>query len=215
MASGALPLPVGLAAIPVCLGASAVVATILPLNFAAVLGLYVILTTAYSLRLKQIPLLDVFCLACLYTLRLIGGHEATGVAYSFWLLAFSMFIFLSLALVKRYLEIAVTRDQPNGEIRGRGYAPGDAGIVSILGCSSGYLAALVLALYVNSQDVVVLYRHPTLLLLICPLLLFWISRVWLLAHRGQVNQDPVVFAITDKTSYLIGILSVLVIYWAS
>jgi 4-hydroxybenzoate polyprenyltransferase len=147
---------------------------------------------------------DVFCLAGLYTIRLIAGHEATGVAYSFWLLVFSMFIFLSLALVKRFLELDAARRHNHPEIKGRGYLPQDLELVATLGSGSGYLAVLVLALYVNSQEVIKLYHHPMRLLLVCPLLLFWISRMWMIAHRGQMHEDPIVFALKDPASYLIG-----------
>jgi len=211
-ASGDLAMSVGLVLFPLLLAASALLTWTLSWSFAAVLGVYVLLTTLYSWRLKQVPLVDVFCLTGLYTIRLIGGHEATGVAYSFWLLVFSMFIFLSLALVKRFVELAAARQFSNKEIKGRGYAPGDAELVTALGSSSGYLSVLVLALYVNSQEVRVLYHRPILLLLICPAMLYWISRVWLLAHRGQMHDDPIVFAIKDRVSYLIAAI-VLGVLW--
>ncbi len=214
-ASGDLPLPVGMIALPLLLGAGALLACELALGFAAVLGVYLVLTTSYSWRLKQVVLLDVLCLAALYTLRLLAGHEATGIRYSFWLLVFSMFIFLSLALVKRFLELQAARQQNQNEIKGRGYAAGDLELVASLGSSSGYLAVLVLALYVNSQDAQELYRHATLLLLICPLLLYWISRVWLIAHRGQMHGDPIVFALKDRVSYLIGALTLAVLWLAT
>jgi 4-hydroxybenzoate polyprenyltransferase len=193
---------------------SALVAWRLPSGFAAVLGIYVILTTSYSWRLKEVPLLDVFCLAALYTVRLIAGHEATGVKYSIWLLVFSMFVFLSLALVKRFVELQSARQQSQSEIKGRGYAASDLELVATLGASSGYLAVLVLALYVNSPEIG-LYRHPALLLLICPLLLYWISRVWLLAHRGNLHDDPIIFALKDRVSYLVGALTLIVLWLAT
>ncbi len=126
-----------------------------------------------------------------------------------------MFIFLSLALVKRYLELDAARQQSKSEIKGRGYVAGDQELVATLGCSSGYLAVLVLALYVNSQEVRVLYQTPTLLLLICPLLLYWISRVWLLAHRAQIHGDPIVFALKDRVSYIVGALTLGVLWLAT
>ncbi len=214
-ASGRLPLQAGLAVFPVLLASSIFLAWALSWRFAAVLGIYLVLTTSYSWWLKQAPLLDVFCLAALYTIRLIAGHEATAIVYSFWLLVFSMFIFLSLALVKRYLELDAARQQSKSEIKGRGYVAGDQDLVATLGSSSGYLAVLVLALYVNSQEVRVLYQTPTLLLLICPLLLYWISRVWLLAHRGQMHGDPIVFALKDRVSYIVGALTLGVLWLAT
>jgi 4-hydroxybenzoate polyprenyltransferase/phosphoserine phosphatase len=213
-AAGDLPLPIGLVAFPVLLAAGALLGLQLGLGFLAVLAIYCTLTTSYSWWLKKIALLDVFCLAGLYTLRLIAGHEATGIVFSFWLLVFSMFIFLSLALVKRYLELENARQQGKA-IPGRGYAAGDAPVVATLGASSGFLAVLVLALYVNSPEVRLLYRTPTWLLLICPLLLYWISRVWLMAHRGQMHEDPIVFALKDKVSYLIGLVTLLVLWLAT
>ena len=219
-AGGDLPLPVGLAAFPLLLGASAVVGWKLSWGFAAALGTYVVLTTSYSWRLKQVALVDVFCLTGLYTIRLIAGHEATGILYSFWLLVFSMFIFLSLALMKRFLELKEARQSNKTDIKGRGYVPGDAELVASLGSSSGYLAVLVLALYVhshfvNSPEVTVHYQHPMLLLLICPVLLYWISRVWLIAHRGQMHDDPIVFALKDRVSYLAAALALVILWLAT
>ncbi len=215
-AAGALPLPVGLAAAPLLLAAGLVLAWDLAPALAGVLGIYLVLTTSYSWRLKQVALLDVFCLAALYTLRLIAGHASTHVAYSSWLLVFSMFIFLSLALLKRFVELDSARQQNRPAIGGRGYVAGDAELVAMLGLVTGCLAVLVLALYVeNSQQATVLYRHPLLLLLICPLLLYWISRAWMLAHRGQVHDDPIVFALKDRTSYVVGLLTMAIIWLAT
>jgi 4-hydroxybenzoate polyprenyltransferase/phosphoserine phosphatase len=215
-AAGDLPLPVGLASFPLLLAGGALLASRLRWEFGAVLGGYVLLTTTYCWGLKKAPLLDVFCLAALYTIRLIAGHGATGVAYSTWLLVFSMFIFLSLALVKRFVELNSALHQNRADIRGRGYHPDDLWLVATLGSSSGYLSALVLALYVNSSDEVHrLYRHPTLLLLVCPLLLYWISRVWMLAHREKMHEDPLVFALKDPVSYLVGVLTLIVLWLAT
>jgi 4-hydroxybenzoate polyprenyltransferase/phosphoserine phosphatase len=214
-ACGDLALPLGLALVPILFLAAAAVAWLLPWRFGLVLGIYFGLTTSYSWRLKEAALLDVFCLAGLYTIRLIGGHEAAGVEYSFWLLVFSMFIFLSLALVKRFVELRAARQQSKSEIKGRGYSAGDLDLVATLGCANGYLAVLVLALYVNSDRVVPLYHHPMRLLLVCPLLLYWISRTWLIAHRGQMHEDPIVFALKDPVSYLVGALTLLVVWLAT
>jgi len=216
-AAGELPLPAGLIAFPLLFAVSAVLAAQLPARFVAVLGIYVILTTSYSLRLKETPLLDVFCLAGLYTIRLIAGHEATLIKYSFWLLLFAMFIFLSLALVKRFTELISARQQNKIDIKGRGYVASDLELVATLGTSSGYLAVLVLALYVNSREVteMKLYNNPMLLLLICPLLLYWISRVWMLAHRGQMHDDPIIFALKDRVSYIVGGITLLILWLAA
>ncbi len=214
-AAGDLSLPAGFVLVFLLLAVSGGLALLLPRTFAVVLALYFALTTSYSWRLKQLMLLDVFFLAGLYTMRLIAGHEASGIAYSFWLLAFSMFIFLSLALVKRYLELLGLRQEDKHGAKGRGYTANDLEMVATLGTTSGYLSALVLALYVNSSEVRVLYQHPTLLLLVCPLLLYWISRVWLIAHRGQMHEDPIVFALKDRASYVIGILTLMVLWLAT
>lgn len=213
-ASGQLSPAVGLVLVPLLLAASAGVAGWLPWNFAFVLALYLVLTTSYSWRVKQIAVLDVFFLAGLYTMRLIGGHAATGVKYSFWLLAFSMFIFLSLALVKRFTELKALRQQNLQDSKGRGYIASDLELVAAFGIVSGFLAVLVLALYVNSPEVRVLYNYPAALLLLCPLLLYWISRVWLIAHRGQMHDDPIVFALKDGVSYVIGAL-ILGVLWVA
>lgn len=215
LASGALPLQYGFAAVPVFLAGAAGLALALPWGFLGVLALYLVLTSAYSWGLRQLALVDVFCLAGLYTLRLIAGHEATGVAYSAWLLVFSMFLFLSLALVKRFVELKGARLRNQPELKGRGYSASDLELVAALGSASGFMAVLVLALYVNSREVLELYRHPLLLLLICPLLLFWVSRVWLLAHRGSMHDDPVVFALKDPVSYCIGAITLAVIWSAT
>jgi 4-hydroxybenzoate polyprenyltransferase/phosphoserine phosphatase len=214
-AAGDLPLPFGFVLVPLLLAAGILIACVLPAGFSGVLAIYLALTTGYSWRLKQVPLVDVFCLAGLYTIRLIAGHEAASVEFSFWLLVFSMFLFLSLALVKRFVELHAARRQNLPEIHGRGYAAHDFELVAILGPVSGYLAALVLALYVNSPEVRLLYRHPTVLLGVCALLLYWISRVWLLAHRGQMHGDPVVFALKDPASYVVGALTFAVLWLAT
>jgi 4-hydroxybenzoate polyprenyltransferase/phosphoserine phosphatase len=214
-ASGRLPLPFGFALVPLLLGLSALSAFWLSWDFAAVLALYVVLTTSYSWRVKQIALLDVFFLAGLYTMRLIAGHAATNIEYSFWLLAFSMFIFLSLALVKRFTELKSLRLQNRHDSKGRGYLAGDLELVAMLGIGNGFLAVLVMALYVNSDAVSKLYLYHEWLLLVCPMLLFWISRVWLIAHRGQMHDDPIVFALKDGVSYLIGALTLGVLWLAT
>ena len=214
-ASGDLPLPYGLVAAPLLLAASVALAWYLSLSFLVVLMVYVLLTTSYSWKVKQAAPLDVFFLAGLYTIRLVAGHEATHIEYSFWLLAFSMFIFLSLALVKRFTELKALREQNRQDSKGRGYVAGDLELVAMLGIASGFLAVLVMALYVNSQEVRALYKYPTLLLLVCPLLLYWVSRVWLIAHRGKMHDDPIVFALKDAVSYLVGILTLLVLWLAT
>jgi 4-hydroxybenzoate polyprenyltransferase len=215
LAAGALPLSVGLVAAPTLLLLSGIVAWQVTTDLVWLLALYLVATTAYSWHFKRVALLDVFILAGLYTSRLIAGHVVTGIEYSAWLLMFSMFIFLSLALMKRFQELHSVRQQKGHEVKGRGYTAGDLELVTTLGLVSGFIAVLVMALYVNSEQVVKIYAHPTLLLLVCPLLLYWISRVWFLAHRGQMHDDPVAFAFKDWASYFIGALTFVVMWLAT
>jgi 4-hydroxybenzoate polyprenyltransferase len=187
----------------------------LPLLFTAGLATYYALTLAYSLALKRRMVIDVITLAGLYTLRIIIGAAALSIALSFWLLALSMFMFLSLALVKRYAELFHVRGQGIAEqARGRGYFPDDLQMIAALGAAAGYMAVMVLALYINDAHTAQLYRRPEFIWLACPLLLTWISRVWMLAHRGQMNEDPVIFAVRDRVSLSIGALLALV-FWAA
>lgn len=213
-ASGALPLSSGLVAAPLLtLAAFALALAISPL-FAAVLASYYVLTLAYSLVLKRVAMLDTIVLAALYTIRIIAGTVALQIGTSFWLLAFSMFLFLSLAMIKRHAELDALLKQGDSRSAGRGYAVDDLPLVQSLGGASGYLAVLVLALYINSTASELLYRHPQVLWLLCPLLLFWISRAWLITHRGDMHDDPVVFAITDRTSLLLLVLAVIIVFGA-
>lgn len=204
-ASGDLSLLHGWLAWPLLtITAFAIASITLPPIFAGVLGTYFVLTLAYSLRLKQSAVIDVLTLAGLYTLRIIAGAAAIGVPLSFWLLTFSMFIFLSLALIKRFSELKTARDNGSQErIRGRGYIHEDLEVVSSMGTSAGYLAVLVLALYIQDSHTAELYATPKFIWLACPLLLFWISRAWLIAHRGQMHDDPIVFALKDRVSWLV------------
>jgi 4-hydroxybenzoate polyprenyltransferase len=155
-------------------------------------------------------MLDVVVLAALYTVRIIGGTVAIASVLSFWLLAFSMFIFLSLALLKRYTELQAMLAEGRGEAAGRGYATDDLPLLQALGAASGFLSVLVLALYINSPVGGALYARPEALWLLCPLMLYWIARAWLVAHRGAMHDDPVVFAATDRTSQVVAVLCALV-----
>jgi 4-hydroxybenzoate polyprenyltransferase len=215
LASGALPISWAFVLGPLLLILGFLVATATPSLFSAVLAVYVAIAFAYSLGLKRVPMVDVLVLAGLYTLRLIGGHAVTGIEFSDWLLAFSMFFFFSLALVKRFKDVQSLDSKSGGVVGGRGYVAADLGLLTPLGASSGYISVLVLALYVNSESVRVLYRHPSVLLLICPLILYWISRLWMVAHRGEMTDDPVVFALKDWSSYTVGVLALLVVWMAT
>jgi len=215
LASGDLSISFAMAAVPVLLLAGLGLSTVLPPLFTLVLICYFVTTLAYSFYIKQLVLIDVMVLAGLYTIRIIAGHAATSVPYSLWLLMFSMFFFLSLALVKRYSELEVVLRENRSAIAGRGYRVGDREQVGILGSASGYIAALILALYITSESVIPLYTKPYLLWLIIPLILYWVSRIWLLAHRGEVHDDPVVFALKDRVSYGVGLLIVAVLILAT
>ena len=201
-ASGALSARVGAGLAIGLVGAAFGLAVGLPGGFAAVLAVYTATTLAYSLWLKSIVLVDVLVLAFLYALRVVAGGAAAGVEVSAWLLGFSLFFFLGLALLKRYGELRQQQVGAVPEQTGRGYAPADAALVLAVGPACGLLAVLVFALYVAGPDVRVLYARPDLLWLATPPLLYWTLRVWWLAHRGEMDDDPVLFAVTDPASYL-------------
>lgn len=199
-ASGALPVSVGRVLAPLLLAGGLVLGLRLPHAFLALLLAYVGLTLAYSLLLKRIAMADVVVLAGLYALRILAGGAAAGVAVSSWLLAFSMFLFFGLAMLKRYTELRPLAAAGGGRAGGRGYEAEDLPLVLAAGVASGYLAVLVLALYINSTASEALYRHHEALWLLLPVLLYWTSRAWLLAVRGRMHDDPVVFALTDRVS---------------
>jgi len=209
-AAGTLPLTAGpIAAIALLVGSFALALLVSPAFFAVLLGYY-LLTSAYSLKFKRIMMLDVVVLSLLYTTRILAGAAALDTPPSFWLLAFSMFIFLSLAMVKRYTELLAAQKAGKVKASGRGYDVEDIPLIQSLGGSSGYLAVLVLALYINSTASESLYRHPQYLWVLCPLLLYWISRTWAIAHRGIMHDDPVVFAVKDNVSrVLLGLAAVI------
>lgn len=213
-ACGALPITWGLALIPLLVGTGAAVGALLSPVFFGVLLIYLVGTLAYSLHLKRRPTMDVLTLAGLYTLRVIGGAAALGLSPSFWLLAFSMFLFLSLAYLKRYAEIESLRREGGTWASGRGYGVRDLELVRGLGIPAGYGAVLVLALYINSPEVRVLYSQPELIWLACPLLLFWIARTWTMAHRGLMHDDPLLFAIQDRGSQFTLLLCGLILGFA-
>lgn len=201
-ASGTVPILHGVLMAPFLLSAGAAVAMAVAPLLLWILLFYFAVTLSYSLALKRQPVIDVLALAGLYTLRVIAGAAALKLPLSAWLLAFSMFLFLCLAFVKRYTELKARLDAGESNPRGRGYYLMDIPILGTLAGAAGYAAVVVLALYVNSPAVVDLYARPGGLWLVCVLLLFWISRILLLAHRGEVHEDPVVFALTDRTSLI-------------
>ena len=215
-AAGDLHLLWGVLLTLILLGTGILIAAYLPAKFLIALSFYYTFTVAYSLYLKRKLLLDVYALGVLYTVRVLAGGAATGVPVSAWLVAFSMFLFLSLALVKRFAEIQrLAQEGAEGRAHGRNYRAADVQALSSLGTGSGFMCVLVLALYINSPQVLPLYRTPAALWLLCPLLMYWISRVWVLAFRGRMHSDPVLFALTDKVSYLVGLLAGVVMFVAT
>ena len=213
-AAGTLPLSWTLLTLPL-LAAAVGLAALLPHPFFWVLASYYAVTLLYSLKLRSVVVLDVFCLAVLYTARLFAGHAATGISYSPWLSGFSMFLFLSLALMKRYVEFSAPAQGVGQPRHGRGYDASDAPILREMGVTSGYVAALIFALYIHSDQVARLYARPALLWPICFIILFAMSRMWFLAQRGKLDDDPVRFVLKDGPSYLCVALMALILAAAS
>jgi 4-hydroxybenzoate polyprenyltransferase/phosphoserine phosphatase len=185
-----------------------------PFAFLGWLGLYTATTLTYSLYLKRKLLLDVFVLSGLYTVRILAGSAATGVPVSAWLAGFSVFFFLSLAFVKRFSELEGLRERGGSVSTGRGYLVSDLEQLRALGTGAAYAAVVVMTLYINDAKTNLLYEHPIRLWMVVPVLLLWLSQVWMLASRGDMHDDPVVYAITDKRSLLLGVLMAAVIWWA-
>lgn len=183
-------------------GSFALAAPLLDGRFVLLLAVYFALTVAYSFYLKRKLLVDVFVLAGLYTLRIMAGGAAAAVVVSPWLAAFAIFFFLSLAFAKRYAELRDLVDQADGPTHSRSYRRSDLGVIESVGPASGYMAVLVMALYINSDAVTKLYRAPWLLWLLCPLVLYWITRVWFFAQRGALSEDPVTFAVKDHVTWI-------------
>lgn len=201
-ASGSIPIASGTWMAAGLLGVGAIFAAFLGPAFFAVMVGYYALTTGYSLYLKRRIVIDICVLAGLYTLRIVAGGAATGIPLSVWLLAFSIFFFLSLAAVKRQAELVDNVKQGKLKASGRGYNVDDLPIISMISISAGYVAVLVMALYVNSLAVTQLYAHPEALWGVCAILLYWITRTVMLAHRGAMHDDPVVYAAKDRLSQI-------------
>jgi 4-hydroxybenzoate polyprenyltransferase len=210
-ASGQVPIALGVCLAPILFVLSLVIAQQVGHAFVYCLLLYFGVTCAYSWGLKRVMLLDCLTLAWLYTLRIVSGTVAASLTFSFWLLAFSVFLFLSLAFVKRYAELNTQLLAGNHKAHGRGYLTSDAPMIQTMGIVSGYVAVLVLSLYFNSDVVVQLYRTPEFLWGAVPVMLFWISWMWMQAHRGHMHDDPLIFAVKDKGSLAAGVVFVLVL----
>jgi 4-hydroxybenzoate polyprenyltransferase len=179
-------------------------ARLLPIAFTGWLLLYLATTLAYTWYLKRIALVDVLVLSGLYTLRLLAGSAATQSHLSYWLGGFSIFLFFSLAIVKRFAELENLRTTGQPPRNGRGYLVADIEQIRSFGTSSAFAAVVIFAIYIGGSDVMKLYRRPQLLWLIMPLMILWLCRVWLRASRGILNEDPLVFALTDRMSLAIG-----------
>lgn len=215
-ASGQLPLmsAIPLAGAVLLLGAVSTWA-FLPIGFVAVLSVYFVLTSAYSLFIKRVMIGDVMVLAGLYALRVFAGGVACSIPISDWLLAFSLFIFVSLGFLKRYVELTHMNDSGVSVTPGRGYEVGDLSLIESMGIASGMMSVVVLALYIQSDQVRNLYRSTTLLWILCPFLMYWLCRVWILARRRQMHDDPIAFALTDKVSLFVVSMAFVVLMLAA
>jgi 4-hydroxybenzoate polyprenyltransferase len=200
--SGAIPLMHGVVAIPILFLSALAVGAAVSLPFLGVLLGYFALTTAYSFALKRMMVVDVITLAGLYSVRVIGGAVATSIMVSEWLIAFCMMIFMSLALIKRYVELAARRDANLPDPTSRDYKNSDLDIVAALAAAAGFNAVTIFALYISSDAVNQLYSRPQILWLVGPLLMFWIARALMLAGRRLMDDDPVVFALKDRVSLM-------------
>lgn len=213
-ASGKLSILSGIFLVFLLLALGLIISSKLNDYFLSILLGYFIISLSYSLYFKKIILYDVFILAALYSTRIIAGGAATHILLSFWLISFSTFIFLSLAFVKRYSELMKITDGSGLKERGREYRKEDLNLLQIMGIASGFLSIVVFSLYIASPEVIKLYSNPQILWAISFLLLFWISRIWVITNRGQMTDDPIVFAIKDSSSYVIFFIIGLII-WVS
>lgn len=210
-AAGDIPISHGIigVAILVVLGLS--LSVTLSVEFLCVLLLYLAITLMYSFRLKHYVLIDVLILAALFTIRVFAGAVIIGVFPSFWLLAFCIFLFTSLALVKRCSELGTVVKQGDSSAHGRDYQLSDMASLTGMGIASAYQSVLVIALYINSEEVATLYSRPKALWLLCPVLLYWVSRLWLKTSRGEMHDDPLVFAFKDRGTRYITIVAVMIL----
>jgi 4-hydroxybenzoate polyprenyltransferase len=206
LAAGTLPLTHALVLLCVTLTSSIALALMLGWQFELVLAIYLGLAMAYSLYLKRKLMIDVVGLAGLYGIRVVAGAAATGIPLSDWLVGFCFFIFLSLALVKRMAEMVALPETELANIKGRGYSRADLQTVDALATSTGMVSVLVLALYIHSPEVRLLYTHPDWLWGLCIVLVYWLGRVYALTTRGKMQHDPVIFALTDRISLLAGVV---------
>ena len=212
IAAGRLSVPGAIALVILTWGAGiGISAATLPVEFVWTLLVYLVGTMAYSIRLKREPALDVVVLAGLYVLRIIAGGAAAAIPVSTWLLAFTLFVCLSLALMKRFTEVSDQTAPVDRPLSRRGYRGDDAQWLHSAGLATAYLSVVILAIYVNNPSVSLLYAHPDRLLLVCPLLLYWSTRTWLRAHRRSVHDDPVVQVALDPVTYVLLTICVFIV----
>jgi 4-hydroxybenzoate polyprenyltransferase len=203
LASGDLSLLTGVGLMIGLLASGIALAAVVSAEFLLILLLYVGLTVTYSLYFKTVVLIDVIVLASLYTLRILAGTAAIDVVLSYWLFAFSMFLFLSLALIKRCSELKFLEEAGLNMTSGRDYRITDLSVLSGMGVAAGYVAVLVLALFVNSPHDLVHYSHPERLWLLCPPMAYWVSRLWIKTSRGEMHDDPLLYSVRDWASWVI------------
>jgi 4-hydroxybenzoate polyprenyltransferase len=214
-ASGECSIPVGVAAATGCFLAGMSVAVAFGGGLPLLLCVYVLIAFVYSVQIKRIFLLDVLTLSTLYTMRVIVGHVVTGIPFSVWLLSFSFFLFLSLAFSKRAAELFPMETGKSATLPGRGYRADDLQIISIAGLCSGLLSSLIFAMYINSESVTLLYRHPIYLWAILPLLLYYILRIWIICGRGELHDDPVLYTAKSPSTYYIAALVLVIVVAAT
>ena len=212
LASGEISRSHGFHMVPFLLVGGLAFAALVSPRFLFFVCLYFGIALCYTFYLKRRSFVDVVTLAGLYTIRVLAGAAALAIPVSAWLLGFSICLFLSLALVKRHAELREMLELGKCAIAGRQYRSGDLPLLQILSCVAGYAAVIVLALYIGSPTVVGLYSRPAMLWLVCALFLFWISRIFVVTHRGNMHGDPLVFSLTDRPSLITGAVSGLVIF---
>lgn len=211
-ASAELPAAIGVVlSLSLAVAGLGLAGALLPLPFTILLAVYAAVSTAYSLWIKRVVMLDVVTLACLYAVRVLGGGLGTLIPVSEWLMAFSLFIFLSLAFAKRYAELARMEATEDHTASGRGYQVSDLSLIESMGSACGFLAVLVLALYIQSEQMRRLYDQTWALWLLCPLLAYWIGRIWILAKRRILGEDAVVFAIRDPVSLFLALIATMLL----
>ncbi len=220
-AAGTVPVRAGYAAAPVLLIIATLLALVINTHFLIWLAVYLVVTTAYTFGLKKLVLVDAIVLATLYTIRIFAGGRASDTDLSYWIVAFSIFLFLSLAFVKRYAEL--TSELPTGaddalrtqQLAGRGYRNADAPLIALLGVAAGFSAAVVLALYINSNRSHTMYAEPEILWAVIPVAVYWVSWIWLKTFRGEMHDDPVIFALTDRSSFVAALVFVAIVVAAT